>query len=61
MEEVEEVAMRRVSIPVVFTLLLLCALPARAAFHLFRIDQIYSNADGSVQYVMLRESTGSNG
>lgn len=38
----------------------LCALPAHAAFHLFRIDQVYSNADGSVQYVVLRESTGSN-
>src|SRR5690242_9901549 len=35
--------------------------PAHASFHLFRIDQIYSNADGSVQYVVMRESTGSNG
>src|SRR5438045_1974238 len=35
--------------------------PAHAAFHLFRIDQVYSNADGSVQYVVIRESTGSNG
>lgn len=35
--------------------------PAQASFHLFRIDQVYSNADGSVQYVILRESTGSNG
>ena len=35
--------------------------PANAAFHLFRIDQVYSNADGSVQYVVIRESTGSNG
>jgi len=34
---------------------------AHASFHLFRIDQIYSNADGSVQYVVMRESTGSNG
>jgi hypothetical protein len=38
-----------------------CALPAHAAFHLFRIAEVYSNADGSLQYVMLRESTGSNG
>ena len=37
------------------------SMPARAAFHLFRIDQVYSNADGSVQYVVMRESTGSNG
>lgn len=35
--------------------------PAGAAFHLFRIDQVYSNADGSAQYVVMREVTGSNG
>src|SRR5438094_6575588 len=35
--------------------------PAQAAFHLFRIDQVYSNSDGSVQYVVIREATGSNG
>jgi hypothetical protein len=38
-----------------------CAWPAQAAFHLFRIEQVFSNADGSVQYVVLREATGSNG
>ena len=38
-----------------------CAFPAQAAFHLFRIDQVFSNADGTIQYVVLRESTGSNG
>jgi hypothetical protein len=37
-----------------------CAMPAQAAFHLFRIDQVYSNANGNVQYIVLRESTGSN-
>jgi hypothetical protein len=36
------------------------SVPAFAAFHLFRIDQVYSNADGTVQYVVMRESTGSN-
>ena len=35
--------------------------PAQAAFHLFRIAEVYSNADGSVQYVVIREATGSNG
>ena len=35
--------------------------PAHAAFHLFRIDQVYSNADGSVQYVVIREMSGANG
>lgn len=34
---------------------------ASAAFHLFAIDQIYSNADGTVQFVVIRETTGSNG
>src|SRR2546425_2689000 len=38
-----------------------CAVPAQAAFHLFRIAEVYSNADGSVQYVVIREATGSNG
>jgi hypothetical protein len=39
----------------------LASVPALAAFHLFRIDQVYSNADGTVQYVVMREATGSNG
>jgi hypothetical protein len=43
------------------TVATLCITPAHAAFHLFRIDQVYSNADGSVQYVVMREVTGSNG
>ena len=30
--------------------------PVQAAFHLFRIAEVYSNADGSVQYVVIRES-----
>ena len=34
---------------------------AQAAFHLFRLDQFYTNADGSVQFVVIREGTGSNG
>src|SRR6185437_11502177 len=38
-----------------------CVAPAQAAFHLFRIDQVYSNADGTVQYVVMREVTGSDG
>jgi hypothetical protein len=40
--------------------LAVCAWPTQAAFHLFRIDQVFSNADGSIQYVVMRESTGSN-
>jgi hypothetical protein len=35
--------------------------PARAEFHLFRIDQVFSNADGTIQYVVMVETSGSNG
>lgn len=50
-------------------LLRLCALAtflvsassAFASFHLFRIEQIFSNADGTVQFIVLRESAGANG
>jgi hypothetical protein len=34
---------------------------AHASFHAFVIDQMYSNADGSVQYVVLHESLGLDG
>ena len=33
----------------------------RASFHTFVIDQVYSNVDGTVQFVVLREAQGSNG
>ena len=39
----------------------LVALPARATFHTFVINEIFSNADGSIQYVVLHESLGMNG
>ena len=39
----------------------LCAPVAQAAFHFFRIDRLFSTADGEVQYVVLRESAGANG
>jgi hypothetical protein len=35
--------------------LLVAASSANAAFHQFRIQQLYTNADGSVQFVVLRE------
>ena len=38
-----------------------CSVSAHAAFHLWRIDQIYSNSDGEVQYIVLRESSGTTG
>ena len=34
---------------------------AFASFHLFRIEQIYSNADGTVQFVVMHEAFGANG
>jgi hypothetical protein len=46
---------------IVVLLVALSAPVAQAAFHMFRIDQLYSNADGTVQFVVLRESSGSDG
>ena len=37
---------------------LLAAPASRASFHLFVIDQIYSNADGTVQFIVLSTSAG---
>ncbi len=37
------------------------ALSAQATFHTFRIDEVFSNADGTVQYVVLREAEGLSG
>jgi hypothetical protein len=34
---------------------------AQAEFHNFRIEQIYTNADGSVQFVVLKECCNANG
>ena len=34
---------------------------ASASFHTFQIDQIYSDADGTVQFVVLREAAGFSG
>ena len=53
--------MRRMMMGLAAALLGLLAAPAYAEFHLFRIDQVFSNADGSIQYVVLRESSGANG
>jgi len=35
--------------------------PADASFHTFQIEQVYSNADGTVQYVVLHEMAGFTG
>jgi len=41
--------------------LLFTASGAFAEFHLFQIEQLFSNADGSVQFVVMHEFTGTNG
>lgn len=43
------------------TLLLLQSSIALGTFHTFAIEQIFSNATGTVQFVVLRESSGLNG
>ena len=40
---------------------LIFAPAAQAAFHLFRIEQVFSNGDGTVQFVVLHESFGQDG
>ena len=46
----------------ILALLSLLAAPAAwANFHLWQIEEIFSNADGTVQYVVLHEVTGTNG
>src|SRR5664279_1534014 len=47
-----------------FLLVLLIALPASAtwaSFHTFQIEEVYSNSDGTVQYVVLHEASGESG
>ena len=37
------------------------SLPAAASFHTFALQQLYSNADGSIQFIVLKESAGFSG
>ena len=39
----------------------LCASAAGASYHTYQIEEIYSNADGTVQYVVLHEAAGMDG
>lgn len=39
---------------------LLMSSMAMASFHTFKVNQIYSNADGTIQYVVLKEFSGAN-
>ena len=45
----------------VLTALVFATSAALASFHTFRIEQIYSNADGTVQFVVMREAFSTNG
>ncbi len=45
----------------VATILLAVTPAALASFHLFRIEQLYSNADRSVQFIVMRQSPSANG
>jgi hypothetical protein len=46
---------------IIAAVLVLAAPFASATFHAFAINQIYSNSDGTVQYVVLHEAVGLNG
>src|SRR5437763_1662609 len=58
------VAARRLSLGVargVFgALCVLVAAHAQASFHTFALDEIYSSADGNVQFIVLRETQASD-
>jgi hypothetical protein len=41
--------------------LLMAASSANAAFHMFRIQQLFTNADGTVQFIVLRECCNTDG
>ncbi|MBG7608447.1 MAG: PEP-CTERM sorting domain-containing protein [Verrucomicrobia bacterium] len=49
------------TLPLLAASLLLSALPAAASSHTWEINEIYSNFDGSVQFIELIESLGSDG
>ncbi len=43
------------------TTLLLATQAAFANFHLFQVEQLFSNADGTVQFIVMHEFAGMNG
>jgi hypothetical protein len=57
----QEITMSPLSRWLTMVALALAATAARAEFHTFQIEQLYSNADGSVQFVVLHESQGMDG
>jgi hypothetical protein len=53
--------MKRISFAALALMLGMFAASVHASFHNFRIDQVFSNADGTIQYVVLREVFGTDG
>ena len=51
----------RASLCALAAILTFLSFPATASFHLFRLDQLYSNADGSIQFIVLKECCGADG
>ena len=49
---------RLLRLGLVLILLAVAASAARAGFESWRIDEVYSNADGSRQFIVLKESRG---
>jgi hypothetical protein len=56
-----EVTIKRWLCSFAATVLLLAASATLASFHTFRIEQLYSNADGSVQFIVMHEASNVNG
>lgn len=48
------------SLSLMLSLILLTASPARATHHLWDVNEVFSNADGTIQFVELWEPTGDN-
>ncbi len=57
----EETILARLLRVLLSGLMAVAATAASANFHTFVIEQVYSNADGTMQYVLLHESQGTNG
>ena len=53
--------MRPIARALFLSFCLLGASAARAEFHTFQIDELFSSADGTIQYVVLHEAFGMNG
>ena len=52
----------KVALSWILALVLAVAAPAAwATFHTYQIDEMFSNADGTIQFVVLHEAVGMNG